>query len=229
MILTGRFDVHCDTAVVGLEHAEGLPIDAALEWARARAERVYLHVEGQRFTLGPGDRLPDELPARLRAGRRRPKGDEWVDRQNSEQPIRWEVVALLTPPTLNRGDRPAQQLVVERVVDRLRRHGLHEVVWSADGLDAGLGEIERGLAAAGRPERFGWVTEHELAYRIVAYGKACTHRSLAATVRELALSELEAAAGVPPYEQGVTDIQGRWGVQIDAHPPGYQPPSIPTR
>lgn len=114
-------------------------------------------------------------------------------------------------------------------MDRLARHGVTDLAWSAAELDAGLDEIETGWEAAGRPEQYGWTTLHELDYKLLGYVEAPTHRSVTTTVEDLAVAELEAAGGHPPFLRGAEDIQNRWGVVVDVHPPGYEPRSFATQ
>jgi hypothetical protein len=195
-IHTGRFD--CEFEERGRrESAEGLPFAEALAWARARSDRVRIDAEGTRFSAGatPDRELPGLSPdvaERLERGSRRPYGDEWIDRDGSAPPTRWEVKVELSPDALAREDRAKQEQVVSR--------------------------------AAGEPEGFGWMIPQSLAFELVAVIQAPTHRPLLASVREAILEEVHVATGFEPYERGASDTEGRWGVEIDVHPPGYQPP-----
>ncbi len=223
-VCTGRFECR-----VGDEAVE-LPYEAAVAWARERAERAYADVEWTRYALLGTDReippLPPELAERLRVGRRRPARDAWRDRVEAAPPVRWEIVVHLRPDDLRSEARPATERIVERVEARIAAAGCRDIARSSDELDAALADIDAQWRRAGKPEEFGWTTSSRLAYVLTATSDAPTYRPVLARVRAAALEELEAAAGRMPYEAGGGDIEGRWGLDVDVHPPGYEPQPV---
>lgn len=231
VIRMGRFDGEHHGA--GDEFVEGLCFDDALAWARARSSRVYLDAEEELFSVGSQvdptlPPLTDEIAMRLRSGRRRPLVDQWLDRTAADAPMRWEIVVGLMPDELAREARPKQEAVGERVVERLRQASFEGVSWSAEGLDAAVDDIDRQWQAVGEPDLLGWSTMHSCAFEVVAFKEAATHLPVAASVRELAIEEIRAATGIEPHERGAYELEGRWGIDVDVHPPGYVPPPRPV-
>jgi len=118
--------------------------------------------------------------------------------------------------------------LVERVAGRLAAAGCDEVAWTRDELDAGLADIDAQWERAGRPESFGWTTSHRLEFVLTGSAEAPAYRPVAARVRAAVLEELGTTTGRRPYERGAVDIEDRWGVEVEVHPPGYafQPPLL---
>lgn len=232
LVLTGLFDGTLDEPGV-LEERRDLPFGDALEWAQACTEVIYVDVEDERYSIGARTRshhsaMPADVAARLGQGRRRPPGDAWIDRDQDSPPMRWEIAVTLSPDELERDRRAEQEGVVASVVRRLEVEGCRRVTWSADSLDAGLADIDAQCEAAGRPEAYGWVTRHSLAFGVSAVADAPTHRLLLERIRPAVLAEVQAATGRRPWQPGAEDLDGRWGVEVEVHPPGYEAPPLPV-
>lgn len=232
VILTGRFEGYVEGPDGAQTGIADVPFDTALEWAQRSAGLACLDAEGRRWSIGrdPDHELPrltDETVTRLRSERRRPLGDEWLDRSQEDRSIEWEIVIELTPDELARSARPRQAVVADAVVEALRRAGFERLRWSAAGLDAGLDDIERQQKQAGGAE-FGWTTCHSLAIEITGGTSAPAHRPVVAALTEVVREAIVAATGRMPWEAGAEDLSGRWGLELDVHPPGYEPPPHPV-
>jgi hypothetical protein len=232
VILTGLFSGSLQEED-RVEEVEALAFDEALAWARSRAERIYVDVENERYSAGalrdPGlPPLPRRFAARAAGGRRRPIGDEWIDRAEDEPAITWQVIVEVSPDKLDRNQREAQEQVVGRVVRGLAEVGCGEIAWDADSLDAGLDDIDRQAEAQSDQQWVPWFTSHALAFTVRALFEASTHRVATTIIRDRAFEELKQATGREPYEAGAATITGRWGLDVQVHPPGYVPPPRPV-
>ena len=118
----------------------------------------------------------------------------------------------MKPHDLTAEGRAAAERVVERVAGRLAAAGCDEIAWSSDELDAALARIDAQGRRAGKPEELGWMTSGLLAFVLSAAAEAPTHRPLRDRLRAAVVAEVE----------------GRWGVVVDVHPPGYtwRPPLL---
>ncbi|MDA0178705.1 hypothetical protein OJ997_00235 [Solirubrobacter phytolaccae] len=97
--LTGAFSGYHDTGRMA-EEFEGLTVEAAVEWGRARADRVYVQHDGEHYSAGtehppefplwPPPNLPDFVW-------RREPADAWKDRTDADPPIAWAVTAWVSP------------------------------------------------------------------------------------------------------------------------------------
>src|SRR5436305_3444076 len=100
-VCTGTFFASVQTEEELLEDADGLDVEAALAWARARCKRVMIRYgHSGYFSAGeePVDDAPPWPPADLPELRRRRTPDEaWKGRTESDPPIAWRVVAHLQP------------------------------------------------------------------------------------------------------------------------------------
>jgi len=232
LVFTGLFDGDLHRGGDIADRIADLPFDEALAWACQRAPLVYVDAEDGRFSAGVKSAghvpdLPGEVAARIRSGRRRARVDWWLDRTEADEPMRFEVVVTLAPGDLADERRREQQQLVEKIALRMREHGFEEVNFSAERLEAGLQEIERQWQAAGQPELFGW-TAGGLDFEITAELDAPEHRSVTERLRRLISEEIVRTTGREPYRKEDDDLDGRWDLDIDVHPPGYDPPPLPV-
>lgn len=231
LVLTGRFDGDLHRGGDTSEQVTDLPFDAALAWARERAALVYVDAEDGRFNAGSRSAghvpdLPAEVEARIRTGGRRARRDWWLDRTEADEPMRYEVEVALSPGDLDAERRHEQRKLVEGIVRRMREEGFERVDYSAERLEAGLREIERQWQAAGQPEVLGWNVAG-LEFEITAELDASEHRSVTERLRRLISEEIVQSTGREPYRREGEDLDGRWDLDIDVHPPGYDPPPLP--
>jgi hypothetical protein len=139
-LLTGRFSAHWE-ASDGPEHRdgpEGVPVEEAIAWGRARADVVLVRLADEDFHYSAGTRQPlpvegddEDFPVWLdgkRVARRRMPGMEHFDLA-SDEPIAWQV----------RFPRRVSARLAERDADRL----LEAVARDAD-ISEPRCEVERG-------------------------------------------------------------------------------------
>jgi hypothetical protein len=137
-MLLGTFSGHLDRGgSAPADRFEGLPVEEAIAWGRARAERVYLRF-GRSGYYSAGARKSREFPAwpppdLPPLARRRPPGEEWRDRTEADEPIPWRVDVHLIPP-----DWATAELARERAV--------HAPTQAS--------AIEQGLARCSVPDRW---------------------------------------------------------------------------
>jgi len=114
-VYTGRFSgLHDDGGGGVAAEFEGLDAEAAIAWGRARAPRVLIRlVDGDYLSAGVDS--PDDTPPWPPAEpirRRRPRGEEWRDRDPGAAPIAWRVRvdlhALATDPPRARDGEVAE-------------------------------------------------------------------------------------------------------------------------
>lgn len=103
--LTGRFAGDVEANGRTTSSCEDLDIDAALAWARERAEKALIRVGGSDY-FSAGDTHPPSAPRWPPKDleplvRRRHPDDRWRDRTAADPPITWTVGVQLAPP----GDR----------------------------------------------------------------------------------------------------------------------------
>jgi hypothetical protein len=156
---------------------EGMPIDAALAWARERADHVYVTTRGGRFSAGAAASSeypswpPDDLPPLVR---RRPPGEEWLDRTRDDEPIAWVVEAWLGPADDTLPRREDWDGVVAALAARAGA-----LSWDAEELDEALADMRR----AQRRGAQGWYTYGFGAYRLRFQERAPTREQAIASVR----------------------------------------------
>jgi len=120
---------------------EGLTLEQALIWARARAPEVQIrfgrgdyHSAGE---LNPGGLPlwpPPDLPARL--VRRRPPEQGWRERSEGDPPVEWRIELLVGPPNVDHM-RTAKRWEAERIIEELAG-AAGATQWDAEPLDAYL-------------------------------------------------------------------------------------------
>jgi hypothetical protein len=180
------------------EEFHALPIDEAIAWGRERADKVYVTLgwEGRYWAgAGPSDEYPAWPPEDLpRPVRRRPRGEEWKDRTDADEPIRWAVSAWLR---LAGGSMPGRDRdgEVAAIAERCGAEG-----WDADELDGALADVERARRAARGSESYSWFSYHRGAYRLQFAENAPT--------RERAIEQARRRCGTPDG----------WAVEFDAEP-----------
>lgn len=222
LIFSGRFSCAVDGSSSPEGFADDLPFDDAVAWARAQADAVYVRFEGSLYSAGA--RADPELlpwpPADLRSVlRRRSRGEEWLDRTDADSP---EVVMQLSPPDCRVSER--SEAVVSRAADRLRAEGFGHVRWSGEGLAAGVEQIAGDWREAGSPAVFGWVGSSSMAFEARGEVDAPTHVAAAARARAAVAEEIRLATGTPPYGPEDEDLSGRWGIEVECRPPGFEGP-----
>jgi hypothetical protein len=99
---TGTFDASVQTDEEILEEADGVSLDDALAWARARSPRVMIRYGYSGYFSAGEESVPDappwpppDLPEFVR---RRTPDEGWKDRTDADPSIAWRVVASLRPP-----------------------------------------------------------------------------------------------------------------------------------
>lgn len=88
--LTGRFYGHVDTGELG-DAFEDLSLEEAVEWGRARGDRVLIRI-------GYGRHVPLEHAELVSPVRRRVPDEGWKDRTDADPPVAWSATVRLTPP-----------------------------------------------------------------------------------------------------------------------------------
>jgi hypothetical protein len=186
VIFLGTFSGYHDAGPDGIVgEISDLSAEEAIAWGRARASRVWIRLgESDYFDAsevpveGEPRWPPPELPELTR---RRPPGQEWRDRPEDAEPIRWRVTLHLIPSELVRS--PSFDATVEGIAIQAGAE------WTADSMEAALAEIHRqDLAGEGRS---GWVTYHRPGYRLTMQVTAPTARA----ARRAALDLVSAPAG----------------------------------
>lgn len=72
--------------------ASPVPLPEALKWARSRADRISVVLDGQAFSAGRFPLSGPPLDESRRFQRRRHAGWEFLDRTDDDPPIEWDVV-----------------------------------------------------------------------------------------------------------------------------------------
>ena len=171
----GTFYGHHDVGRPAAEF-EGLSIDAAIAWGRARADRVYVRLGDDDVIYAAGAE-PSQHPRWPPPGlpelvRRRPAAERWKDRTDADGPIAWSVDVMLEPPDLGVTDPGRVEVVAQAA--------------GADGWDdEELQGFERDIEAAVRRappgvEEVGWFSTHRRAYRLRFTESAPTRERAAA-------------------------------------------------
>jgi hypothetical protein len=115
---SGTFYGHLERDEELVEEFEGLSLEEALAWGRARSDRVFIRYgESDYFSAGetPEPSVPTWPPAELpEFTRRRPQSQRWKDRTESDALIDWDVELLLEPAELPI-DRAARDRAAELV------------------------------------------------------------------------------------------------------------------
>jgi hypothetical protein len=100
---------------------EGLTLEQALIWARARAPEVQIrygrgdfHSAGEVNPTALPEWPPADLPARLT--RRRPPEQGWRERSEGDPPVEWRIELLLAPPNVEHM-RTAKRWDAERIIE----------------------------------------------------------------------------------------------------------------
>ena len=171
--LTGRFTGALNGHEGGRDDFRGLPLDEALAWARARADRIVIRhgdEPGVQYEAGtvqaPGLPRwpPPDLPALVR---RRAPEDRWRDRTADDPPIAWAVELELRPPDTE--GVPLSALAARRPAWCATVAGLAERVggaWDADLFDTLVADLRAAQEAAGGAEDFGWMSYGHVALRV---------------------------------------------------------------
>jgi hypothetical protein len=120
---------------------EGLTLDQALNWGRARAPDVQIrfgrgeyHSAGETNPSGLPEWPPGDLPARL--ARRRPPEQSWRERSEGDPPVEWRVELLLAPSNVDHM-ATAKRWAAEGIVEEAAR-AAGAMRWDAAPLDAYL-------------------------------------------------------------------------------------------
>lgn len=179
--LTGRFSGHLDTGggTIAAEFAD-LSLDAALAWARERADRIVVHLgdagpyviggkPGAGYLAWPEEGLPQ--PARRRA-----PDEAWKDRTDADPDATWAVTLYLAPPHGDAPDRAAWDPVADAAARALGAS------WSAKELNGFLADVRR----AERSGREYVMTSHRRAYTVEIAVQAPTQARAVAAARERA-------------------------------------------
>lgn len=160
--LTGTFSGFHDTDRERGDECWDLTFDEALEWARARADRVCVELgDYRRFSAGAKPLPdyppwpPDDLPRPVR--RRRP-GEEWKDRTDADPPIGWAVTAWLESAD---GTIREDDALIRTLAERAEA-----ISWDRDELDGSLADMERAVEGARGGAEVGWFSYHMPAYRL---------------------------------------------------------------
>ena len=97
----GTFSGHVETRTSMGEQVEGLTAEEAIAWGRARGDVVLMRLaDGQEY-LSAGDKHPAEFgrwPPPEPVVRRRPAGQQWRDRTDTDAPVVWAVDLVLAVP-----------------------------------------------------------------------------------------------------------------------------------
>ncbi|MGD0197841.1 MAG: hypothetical protein ABSC56_08055 [Solirubrobacteraceae bacterium] len=179
---------------------EGLTLDQALIWARARAPQVQIrygrgeyHSAGETNPTGLPVWPPADLPARL--VRRRPPEQGWRERSEGDPPVEWRIELLLAPPNPDHM-RTAKRWEAESIVERAAGEA-GATQWDAEPLDAYLD----GAGHADLPS-IGLAGAYPPAFRLHL-------RAFAATSPQAEESARGRLAKLPPG----------WSVRATAYPP----------
>jgi hypothetical protein len=182
-VCTGTFHASVQTQDELIEEVDGLDVEAALDWGRARAARVLIRYGYSDYFSAGAERAPDAAPwpppDLSELVRRRVPDEQWKDRTEADPPISWRVEARLEPPgPLGVERRPGDV----RVITDLAHHS------AADDWDGHLiDEFARKVAEA----RGGAVYLESAAYRLYYKVEASTATQATDEVR----SRLTAPAG----------------------------------
>jgi hypothetical protein len=118
---------------------EGLTLNAALSWGRARAPEVQIrwgrgeyHSAGELNPSGLAEWPPANLPVPLR--RRRPPEQSWRERNAGDPPVQWRLELLLAPPNPQLL-RTTKRWEAERLIELAARQ-VGATHWDSEPLDA---------------------------------------------------------------------------------------------
>lgn len=116
LLLTGRFSGYLDRDRRLKDRFEDLEAEDAIAWGRARAAKVLIRTGDSGCYFSAGERNPDPheypewSPADLRLERRRPRGFEALDNNESDPPTLWDVRISADLPN-QAGARPFHERV----------------------------------------------------------------------------------------------------------------------
>ena len=177
---------------------EGLALERALSWARARAPEVQIrygrgeyHSAGELNPGGLPQWPPADLPAVLR--RRRPPEQNWRERNAGDPPVHWRLELLLAPPNAQ-NLHTTKRWEAERLIELAARQ-VGATHWDSEPLDA---HIYHDVDAT---PNIGLATLHPPGYRL--------HLAVLASTSSAA--ERRAEARLPQLPQG-------WRVRATAFP-----------
>ena len=98
---TGRFGGYLDKGDRVWDSFDGLALEEALAWARARADRIVVRVgHGLRYAIGfaPDSALPWPADGLEPPARRRTPDEAWKDRTDADPDATWQATIALAPP-----------------------------------------------------------------------------------------------------------------------------------
>jgi hypothetical protein len=195
--LTGRFSGALQDEAL-YEPFQGLSLEDALAWARARTDMIALRY-GERpnvhYSAGaePLPDMPSWPPPDLAAlVRRRHPDDRWRDRTDADAPIAWLATAEVVPAGAEgasmaalEGRRPEWRAVIAKVAQSAAAE------WDSEPLDEFISDVSAAREEAGDAEEFGWFTFGTVALRIWLRVEAST----ASAARSAANDRLELPPG----------------------------------
>jgi hypothetical protein len=218
-ILTGEFVVEVSGDEGGSRSFGSLR--DAIEWAQAQSSHVQVELEGARYSLDGVDgipALPDDL-VRGAVGRRRPAGQEWLDRTSADPVIAWEATIEIHPADLEDEGlaRHEQERLVEAAVAALRKAGFAELAVDASGLDEGLADIQTQLDTGAET----WTTSHSLSFEISATIEARTRHEVVNLAVDTVADTLQHHLQRAVWRHDTDEpMYLAWGVTADARPVG---------
>jgi hypothetical protein len=143
---------------------EGLTLEQALSWARARAPEVQIrcgrgdyHSAGEVNPSGLPEWPPPDAPERFT--RRRPPEQGWRERGEGDPPVEWRIELLLAPPNPDHM-RTTKRWEAERIVEQAAGAAGADQ-WDAEPLDA---HLDDGETVA--PPNIGLAGPHPPAFRL---------------------------------------------------------------
>jgi hypothetical protein len=175
-ILLGTFSGYLGGGDRVEETFEGLAVDAAIAWGRARAERVYIRLGSGEYHSAGADPArgrprwpPPALPPLVE---RRPPGEAWKDRGASDEPIEWRAAVWLTPPwTIENptAARASWEAALSEIAAATRADG-----WDGDEMEGFLEDLARARRENPSAASVGWASYHRPSYRVWFRERAAT-------------------------------------------------------
>ena len=174
-ILLGTFYGYLEGGDRGEEAFEGLTVDEAIAWGRARAERVNIRIGSGGYHSAGAARgghprwPPPDLPQLVE---RRPPGEVWKDRAVSDESIEWRAALWLTPPWTT--DDPAVaraswEATVSEIAAATDADG-----WDGDEMEGFLEDLARARRQNLGAASVGWTSYHRPSYRVWFRERAAT-------------------------------------------------------